>query len=386
MRFRFQPESRVQTTTGRVAVGAFLVVTYLTMVGCSDSQVDQRRPEVSRVPSPPTPAAPTVRPASMITEVAVEPATTKRVVPDNVSYDDAESAFREKRYGEAVELFAVYSEKHSDNLWGHYMLGLSARRLGDFEQAERAFETALEIDPQHVKTLINLSRVLLDADRPEEALDKLASVIVIEPESNDAFRLRGVALTDLGRVDEAIESYREAILLDGDDAWAINNLGLALIRLGRFDEAVPPLARATELRTDIAVFQNNLGVALEGTGYVNAAAGAFRTTLAIDADYEKASVSLDRIEQLTQDSDVDSVDLTELAQQFIGEIECWRSGCDALSPETPLVPDVETEPVEVADTSERIRRDSTVIPTVDSTEKVRADTAATLKPDSTKSN
>ncbi len=385
MRFRFKPESRVQTTTGRVAVGAFLIVTYLTMAGCSDTQTEQSRSEIGRAPTPPASAAPayTVRPASMITETPVEPTPTKHVVPDNVSYDDAESAFREKRYGEAVELFEVYAEKHSDNVWGHYMLGLSARRSGNSEQAEGAFETALEIDPQHVKTLINLSRVLLVTDRPEEALDKLASVIEIEPESNEAFRLRGVALTDLGRVDEAIESYREAILIDGDDAWTINNLGLALIRLGRFDEALPPLARATELRTDIAVFQNNLGVALEGTGHVNAAAGAFRTALAIDPDHEKAAVSLDRIEQLTPASDVDRVDLTELAQQFVGEIECWRNGCDEFSPETPLPPEVETEPVAAADSSERIRRDSTVVP---ATEAVETDSSKSVKADSTKSN
>ncbi|MFQ5704466.1 MAG: tetratricopeptide repeat protein [Gemmatimonadales bacterium] len=387
MSFQFKPDSRVQNVAGRIAVGAFFIVAYLTVTGCSggDQKRAQRAPE--RVATPPVQVEPTVRPASIVTETpAAEP---ERIAPENVKYEDAEAAFRDKRYGEAVDLFRIYTEKHADNVWGHYMLGLSARRSGNAELAEREFDTALEIDPRHVKSLINLSRVFLGSDRPDEALDKLEQVLDVDPESSDAFRLRGVALTDLGRVDEAIESYREAILLDGKDAWSINNLGLVLIRLGRFDEALPALARATQLRADVAVFQNNLGVALEGTGYPTAAADAFRTTLALDPGYDKAAVSLDHIESLDKGADEVAVDLTQLARQFMEEIELWRDGGNQFPSDVPLVPEVESglsEPTETFESSELVARDTTVVPEADTVKQVEADTSTKVKPDSTNSN
>ena len=56
-------------------------------------------------------------------------------------------------------MFATYADQHPSNPWGHYMLGLSSWKAGDLDRAERAFVRANELDPKHVKTLLNLARV-----------------------------------------------------------------------------------------------------------------------------------------------------------------------------------------------------------------------------------
>ena len=56
--------------------------------------------------------------------IAVEVAAIE--TPGEVTYDEAEDAYRERRYRDAVMLFTRYTELKAENPWGFYMLGLSA--------------------------------------------------------------------------------------------------------------------------------------------------------------------------------------------------------------------------------------------------------------------
>jgi tetratricopeptide (TPR) repeat protein len=244
--------------------------------------------------------------------------------PVEVTYEMAESSFLEGRYVEAIDLFTFYVDRRPANPWGYYMLGLSAWKAGELERAEAAFEEALTLDPGHVKSMINLSRVLLDGGRPHDALLNIEEVLAVDPESNDGLRLLGRANHHLAQVDEAIDAYRQAILVDDTDAWSMNNMGLVFIEQERFDEALPPLARAVELRDDVAIFQNNLGVALERTGHFRCAEETYRSALAIDSSYENAKLNLARVELLDEPDGQEPVDLGDLAQSFIDEVEGWR--------------------------------------------------------------
>jgi tetratricopeptide (TPR) repeat protein len=204
------------------------------------------------------------------------------------------------------------------------MLGLSAWKSDQHGLAEDAFQSALELDPYHVKSWINLARVLLDQERSEEALEMIDEALAIEPESSVGLRLQGRAYHQLGRLDEAIDSYRQSILIDNSDGWSMNNMGLILIEQERFEEALMPLARAVELEPEIPIFHNNLGVALERTGHYRAAEDAFRSVLTLDETYLKAEVSLARIEGVEEDPYTLPVDIAELARSFIDEVEGWR--------------------------------------------------------------
>ncbi len=244
--------------------------------------------------------------------------------PMEVTYETAESAFLEGRYEEAERLFTDYTDRRPESPWGYYMLGLSAWKAGQLDRAEGAFETALQLDPGHVKSRVNLSRVLLDGGQPYDAMLNIEEVLAIDPESNDGLRLLGRANNQLGQAEQAIDAYRQAILADDTDAWSMNNMGLVLIEQERFGDALPPLARAVELRDDVAIFQNNLGVALERAGHFRCAEETYKSALAIDSSYENAKLNLARVELLSEPADLQPIGLGELAQIFIGELEGWR--------------------------------------------------------------
>src|SRR4051794_9296592 len=118
---------------------------------------------------------------------AVARATTSA----NVSYPDAEAAFRHGRYTEATDLFAGYTQHNPENVWGFYMLGLSAWKSGDHQRSLEAFDQALRLDPSHRKSLLNSARVLLETSQPKVALERIKQALAIEPLSNDGLRLLG---------------------------------------------------------------------------------------------------------------------------------------------------------------------------------------------------
>jgi Flp pilus assembly protein TadD len=279
-----------------------------------------------------TPVAPAVAVrASSGTTAAVE-----RPDYSQVSYETAESTYRQQRYGEATEMFAAYVERKPDNPWGHYMLGLSSWKGGELDRARAALERSRELDPSHVKTLLNLGRVLLDQNRAGEAKERVQEALALDSTSSEVRRMVGRVHTALGMPDEATDAYRTALTLDPGDAWAMNNLALILIQQERYEDAIGPLARAVQLRPGAPVFQNNLGIALERTGHIGAAREAFRAAVAADGSYRKAQVSLARVEGLEDDPTMQPVQLGVLADAFEREVQRWREERMAIV----IVPDV----------------------------------------------
>lgn len=247
-------------------------------------------------------------------EASGEDATPKTTGP--VSFSDAEAAYHARNYSEAARLFEGYTVQRPGNAWGHFMLGLSAWKAGDPARAEEAFEKALSIDPDHVKSLVNLSRVLLDQNRIEDALDRLTHAGNIAPDSNEVHRLLGRAYHAQGRTADAVEAYHRAIALNERDAWAMNNLGLLFLEQQRAAEAVPLLARAVALRKDVPAFHNNLGMALEHTGRFAAAATAYSGALTADAGYAKARQNLARVQRV-KGNDEEPFDVEATAQRSV---------------------------------------------------------------------
>jgi tetratricopeptide (TPR) repeat protein len=211
-----------------------------------------------------------------------------------VSFADGEAAYQSKNYGEATKLFEQYTLRRPDNPWGHYMLGLSAWKSGDLVKSEESFETALRIDPKHMKSLVNVSRVLIDQKRYDDAIPKLTTAAEVDPESATVPRLMARAHSAKGEFEPAVDAYRRAIALDGSDAWSMNNLGLLYLERGFVEDALPYLAKAVQMNEKVAAFQNNLGMALEHQGRFVAAATAYKGAVTLDAGYQKAKQNLAR--------------------------------------------------------------------------------------------
>jgi tetratricopeptide (TPR) repeat protein len=268
-------------------VTAVLLLAAFGAVGCSKGG------DTARTKAEPTGTA-QAKPVTKSSEPLK--AAAQPTITEPATFADGKAAYDAKKYSDATTIFASYTERRPDNAWGHYMLGLSAWKSGDPARAESAFEKALGIDPNHVKSYVNLGRVLIDLKRSDEALVKLERAVDIDPDSGEVRRLLGRTYHAQGKIDEAMDAYRHVIELNEFDAWSMNNLGLLLLEKQRADEALPLFAKAVELRKDVPAFHNNLGMALEHTGRFKDAATAYGGALTADHGYDKAKQNLARVE------------------------------------------------------------------------------------------
>lgn len=302
-----------QSTRADIAIAAAAILTISLAVACSS----YRTPD-----TPDSTSSSNVKAAGPTVAAAGEVVDSSTIVTPAVTFASAQAAYNERHYREATESFDVYVERHPENAFGHYMLGLSAWKSGDLERARNAFEHGRTLDSTNVKTLLNLGRVLLEQKQVEEAAERVAEAVALDSGSAEAHRMMARVHAARGERDSAVTSYRVALSIDPADSWSMNNLGLLLIEQGRYEEALPPLARAVELRPEAPAFANNLGVALERTGHATAAADAYRAALKADSTYGKASLSLARVDGRMDDSA--AVDLVWLATRFDEEIQATR--------------------------------------------------------------
>lgn len=94
----------------------------------------------------------------------------------------------------------------------------------------------------------------------------------------------GTLFRDSGRTAEAGAVFRESAEDEPDRPQAFHELGDLLLDAGDFSGAVEPLRAAADLSQDSAGVRTSLGAALLGADRPEAAAEAFRETVALDPE------------------------------------------------------------------------------------------------------
>jgi eukaryotic-like serine/threonine-protein kinase len=104
------------------------------------------------------------------------------------------------------------------------------------EEAQRAFETALALDPENLQALSYRGLLLLNAGRLEEALQPLRQALAIQPNA-DSYISLGHIYRQAGLLEESVRSFDRAAALDPTN-HRLNLAGTAYQYLGRYAEAM----------------------------------------------------------------------------------------------------------------------------------------------------
>jgi len=158
-------------------------------------------------------------------------------------------------------------------------LGDCRRKLGDSEGAESDFRQALLLDAAHVPTLNNLSLLLTDSGRPQEAIPLLEVASVLREDIPEIQNNLGMALVATGQLEPAMTAYRTALSIRPDYPEALSNISLILQRIGDPLGAIAALERALALRPGFVGALNNLGAVHQSMGHNAKAAEYYRAAV-----------------------------------------------------------------------------------------------------------
>jgi tetratricopeptide (TPR) repeat protein len=95
------------------------------------------------------------------------------------------------------------------------LMGQAYRQEGDFDEAERWWRQASEWDPTLVEPWLNLGRLMLQRDRPGEAIAPLSKAAAVAPKASEPLYSLSLANRRLGRQAEADRLRAEADRLRG---------------------------------------------------------------------------------------------------------------------------------------------------------------------------
>ena len=129
-----------------------------------------------------------------------------------------------------------------------YGKGASLTLLGRYDEALRAIDKALDLNPHNEVAWLNKGNALTKMGRLIDALRCFNAAIRVNPTYEVAWNNKGNTLARLGHLEEALACYERALEIDPDYRGAWVNKGYVLTKLGRYDEATSCADRVLHLK------------------------------------------------------------------------------------------------------------------------------------------
>ncbi len=180
----------------------------------------------------------------------------------------------------AENQLSVVSESPASQAMVYNLIGGLYIAKGDNAAAEKAFQTALEKNPESLRPYYALARIYLNENRADEAIAQYQAIIEKDPEQAGPHMLLGT-LFDMRKDFEQSEAhYRKALEVRPDFAPAANNLAYLLVEQdGSLDEALNLARKARELMPEDPSVMDTLGWVYYHRGLYASAISEFSDSL-----------------------------------------------------------------------------------------------------------
>jgi tetratricopeptide (TPR) repeat protein len=163
---------------------------------------------------------------------------------------------------------------------------------GDYDNAQKSYELALNENPNYGEASANLALVFKakgDRARAEQHLRRASDLLNQRP---SVLANLGSLLHEDGRYEEACEILSRAELLMPDNGWIKSNLGIVLLDLNRVPEAVATLVAAVRLLPTQVIPWFSLANARAAAFDWSGAVEAYRRVLDFEPTHPEAQVRL----------------------------------------------------------------------------------------------
>jgi Flp pilus assembly protein TadD/tRNA A-37 threonylcarbamoyl transferase component Bud32 len=169
------------------------------------------------------------------------------------------------RYEQAQREYIRATELEPANGDAYRWLAAAYEDSSQLDEALRTFRKAIEVDPENYRNYQNLGSYYVDRSQYNDAAVQFAKAVHLAPgESGPHFAL-GSAWMDLGRFSDAETEFRSAIRV-GETPTALHTLGVTLMYEGRDREAITYIERALQIGPERYRWWTNLGIAYRRIG------------------------------------------------------------------------------------------------------------------------
>jgi tetratricopeptide (TPR) repeat protein len=167
----------------------------------------------------------------------------------------------------------------------HLARGKTEMERENFNDAIEEFTLAIEDDPDSAEAY-NLRGLARSITRePGMALEDCSEAIELNPDYADAYNNRGTVYLSMDDIDRAIEDFTSAIEINTRFEDAYYNRGRAYAEKREYDQAIADLTRAIEIDPDDASNYHARGLAYNAKGDIERARADFDKAVELDPSY-----------------------------------------------------------------------------------------------------
>lgn len=196
-------------------------------------------------------------------------------------------------WGDSVRLLEDVVKKSPNSTRSYYNLGIAYSDQGRIDDAIRAYQTVIRLDPAFSTDVYNnLGVAFMAQGRVDEAIGAYLTALSINPLDADVHYNIANAYESQGRIDEAIVEYKASVQRRPGDAKGHYYLGAAYSKKGLNDDAINEYAMVLSLRPDDVATRNNLGNLYKKLGRMDEALNEYRTALRLKPDFAEAHYNL----------------------------------------------------------------------------------------------
>ena len=201
---------------------------------------------------------------------------------DTITITDAVRLLQAGKDHPAKALLERIVLAEADNRDAWYLLAAASHRLGEREEAARAYGKVIALDPRHADAHYFLGNVHGERGEHDAAARCYARACELNPRSAQAARNLGATLQALQRTQEAIDCYRAFLRRAAPTLDIVQNLGNALSDAGAHEEALAAYRQALQLDPSRAHLHVQIGNLLEEFGQREQAVHEYERALALD--------------------------------------------------------------------------------------------------------
>lgn len=193
----------------------------------------------------------------------------------------------------AIEVLTQLARTLPDMEAVHIALGDTLRRLERFDEAAKAYDTAIDLmgAPEPADWLVYFSRAISNEreGRWEQAEADFRTALELNPEQPQVMNYLGYSYVEMDHnLDEALDLIERAVAQRPDSGYITDSLGWVFYKLGRYEEAVTPMERAAELLPMDPIVNDHLGDVYWAVGRKTEARFQWRRALSFEPEEKDA--------------------------------------------------------------------------------------------------
>jgi len=199
-----------------------------------------------------------------------------------ILFNSALKKYHENKFIESELLCRKVLNKNINHFPSLNLIGILLIKKGKLQDARKALEKAIKINPKYIFAHYNMGNVLNLLGKSQEAIDSYNNAINLNPKFIDAQLNLGNIFQKSGQHKLAVNCYLKVLKIDPYRAEVHNNLGITFRELRDQKKAINHCKKAILINPKLAVAYNTLGVMFRELGEKQKAINHFRKAVKYD--------------------------------------------------------------------------------------------------------